>query len=76
MAIEEEKIGIETFNDANFGYWNVQIEDILYGKDLYQHLLGEQLDNMYDSKWALLDRKALSVIRSSLSKLVAPNIVE
>jgi hypothetical protein len=31
---------------------------------------------VYDSKWALLDRKALAVIRLSLSKLVAHNIVK
>jgi hypothetical protein len=41
----------------------MHIEDILYGKDIYQLLLGGQLDDMYDSEWALLDRKALAVIR-------------
>jgi hypothetical protein len=54
----------------------VQIEDILYGKDLHQLLLGEQFDDMYDNEWALLDRKALAVIRLSLSKSVAHNFVK
>jgi hypothetical protein len=54
----------------------MQIEDILYGKDLHQPLLGEQPDDMYDSEWALLDRKALAVIRLSLSKSVAHNVVK
>jgi hypothetical protein len=54
----------------------VQIEDILYGKDLHQPLLGEQPDNMYDSEWALLDRKALAVIKLSLSKSVTHNVVK
>jgi hypothetical protein len=47
-----------------------------YGNDLYQHLLGEQLDNMYDSEWALLDRKALAIIRLSMSRSVVHNVVK
>jgi len=31
---------------------------------------------MYDSKWALLDRKALVVIRLSLSRSIAHNVVK
>jgi len=76
MAVEEAKIGIEKLNGTDFGYWKIQIEDILYGKDLYQPLLGEQPDNMYDSEWALLDRKALAVIRLSLSRSIAHNVVK
>jgi hypothetical protein len=76
MAREEGKIGIEKFNGTDFAYWKMQIEDILYGKDLHQPLLGEQPDDMYDSEWALLDRKALAVIRLSLSKSVAHNVVK
>jgi hypothetical protein len=76
MAGEEAKIGIEKFNGTDFWYWKMQIEDILYGKDLYQPLLGEQPDNMYDSEWALLDRKALAVIRLSLSRSIAHNVVK
>jgi hypothetical protein len=48
MAVEEVKIGIEKFNGTNFGYWKMQIEDILYGNELYQPLLGEQPNDMYD----------------------------
>jgi hypothetical protein len=40
MAIEEAKIGIEKLNSTDFGYLKIQIEDILYGKDLYQSLIG------------------------------------
>jgi hypothetical protein len=54
----------------------MQIEDILYGKELHQPLLGEQPDDMDDSEWALLDRKALVVIRLSLSKSVTHNVVK
>jgi hypothetical protein len=75
MAIEG-RIVIEKFNGTYFGYSKVQIEDILYGKDLHQPLLGEQPDDMYDNEWALLDRKALAVIRLSLSKSMAHNVVK
>jgi hypothetical protein len=50
MAREEGKIGIEKFDGTDFAYWKMQIEDILYGKDLHQPLLGEQPDDMYDSE--------------------------
>jgi hypothetical protein len=40
MTVEIVNIGIEKFNGTNFGYWKMQIEDIFYGKDLYQPLLG------------------------------------
>jgi hypothetical protein len=50
MIVEEEKIGIEKFNGTNFAYWEMQIEDILYGKDLHQPLLGKQPDDIYDSE--------------------------
>jgi hypothetical protein len=76
MTREEGKIGIEKFNDTDFGYWKVQIEDILNGKELHQPLLGEKLDDMYDHNWALLDRKALTIIRLSFSKSVTHNVVK
>jgi hypothetical protein len=41
MAGEEAKIGIEKLIGIDFGYWKMQIEDIFYGKDLYQALLGK-----------------------------------
>jgi hypothetical protein len=76
MAGEEGKIGIEKFNGTDFGYWKVHIEDILYGKDLHQPLLEELPNDMFDNKWTLLDCKALTVIRLSLSKSVAHNVVK
>jgi hypothetical protein len=76
MIRKEGKIGIEKFDSTNFEYWKVQIEYILYGKDLHQPLLGKQLNNMCDNEWALLDRKALAVIKFSLSKSVTHNVVK
>jgi hypothetical protein len=76
MVVEEAKTGIEKFNGTDFGYWKMQIEDILYGNDFYQPVLGEQPDDMDDSEWALLDHKALTVIRLSLSRSVGHNVVK
>ena len=77
MVGEEGKaIGIEKFDGTDFAYWKMQIEDILYRKELHQPLLGEQPDDMNDSEWALLDRKALAFVRLSLSKSVAHNIIK
>jgi hypothetical protein len=77
MAEEEGKaIGIKKFDGTYFVYWKMQIEDILYRKELHQSLLGEQFDDMDDSEWALLDRKALAFVRLSLSKPVAHNVAK
>ena len=77
MVREEGKaIRIEKFDGTDFAYWKMQIEDILYGKELHKPLLGEQLDDMDNSEWALLDRKALTVVRLSLSKSVVHNVVK
>jgi hypothetical protein len=76
LGEEGKAIGIEKLDGIDFAYWNMLIEDIIYGKELHQSLLGEQLDDMNDSKWALLNRKVLVIIRLLLSKLVAHNVVK
>ncbi|KAK3010705.1 hypothetical protein RJ639_012187 [Escallonia herrerae] len=38
----------------------MQVEDYLYQKDLYLLLVGEKLEAMNASEWAILDRKALA----------------
>jgi hypothetical protein len=77
MAGEVGKaIEIEKFDGTNFAYWKMQIEDILYVKELHQPLLGEQSNDMDDSEWALLDRKALAFVKLSLSKSVTHNVVK
>ena len=49
----------------------MQIEDYLY-----LLLLGEKLAIMKDDEWTLLDRQVLGVIRLTLSRSVAYNIVK
>ncbi|CAM9000198.1 unnamed protein product [Rhodiola kirilowii] len=53
----------------------MQIEDYLYGKDLHQPL-DEKSKDMKDEEWKLLDRKAMSAVRLSLSREVAHHTVK
>ena len=76
MAADEGKVKIEKFDGADFGFWKMQIEDYLYQKKLYQPLLGKKPDNIMEDDWNLLDRQALGVIRLTLSRNVAFNIVK
>ncbi|AES87886.1 hypothetical protein MTR_4g036430 [Medicago truncatula] len=38
IAADEGKVKIEKFDDGNFGFWKMQIEDYLYQKKLHQPL--------------------------------------
>ena len=77
MAKEEGKASrIEKFDETDFGYWRMQIEDYLYGKKLHLPLLGTKLETIKDEGWNLLDRQVLGVIRLTLSKSVAHNTVK
>lgn len=75
MALEEGKVKIEKFDGRDFSFWKMQIEDYLYQKKLYQPLSGVKPDDMKQEEWNLLDRQALGVIRLTLAKNVAFNIV-
>ena len=77
MAEEVGKAsGIEKFNGTDFGFWRMQIEDYLYGKKLHLLLLGEKPATMKDEEWALLDRQVLGVIRLTMSRSIAHNVVK
>ena len=77
MAEEAGKAsGIEKFDGINFGFWRMQIEDYLYGKKLHLPLFGEKPATMKDEKWALFDRQVLGVIRLTLSRSIAHNVVK
>ena len=77
MAREEGKAsGIEKFDGIDFGYWRMQIEDYIYGKKLHLPLLGTKPETMKDEDWNLLDRQVLEVIRLTLSRSVAHNVVK
>ncbi|CAA0823961.1 Unknown protein [Striga hermonthica] len=69
----EGKIQVERFNGSDFGFWRMQMEAYLYGKDLYAPL-GEKLEKMSDDEWKVLDRKSMSAIILSLSRNVAYHV--
>ena len=66
--------GIEKFDGTDFAYWRMQIEDYLYGRKLHLPLLGTKYESMKAE--ALLDRQVLGVIRLTLSRFVAHNVVK
>ena len=53
-----------------------KFDDYLYGRKLHLPLLGEKPKAMKAEEWALLDRQVLRVIRLTLSRSVAHNIVK
>nr|CAN80991.1 hypothetical protein VITISV_021529 [Vitis vinifera] len=77
MAEEAGKAsGIEKFDGTDFAYWRMQIEDYLYGRKLHLPFLGTKPESMKAEKWALLDKQVLGVIRLTLSRFVAHNVVK
>ena len=77
MAEEAGKAsGIEKFDSTDFGFWRMQIEDYLCGKKLHLPLLREKPATMKDEEWALFDRQVLGVIRITLSRFIAHNVVK
>ncbi|VFQ87379.1 unnamed protein product [Cuscuta campestris] len=76
MMSEDGKIRIEKFDGQDFGWWKMQVEDLLCQKHLPPCLTGQKHEKMKDEEWADLDRKALAVIRCTLTKSVAFNIMK
>ncbi|RVW19901.1 Retrovirus-related Pol polyprotein from transposon TNT 1-94 [Vitis vinifera] len=77
MAEEAGKAsGIEKFDGTDFAYWRMQIEDYLYGRKLHLPLLGTKPESMKAEEWVLLDRHVLGVIRLTLSRSIAHNVVK
>ena len=68
--------GIEKIDGTNFGFWRMQIKDYLYEKKLHLPLLGEKPATMKDDEWTFLDRQVLGVIRLTLLRSVAHNVVK
>ena len=77
MSKKEGKVSrIEKFDGTDFGFWRMQIKDYIYGEKLHLPLLGEKLATMKDKEWAFLDKQVLEVIRLTLSRSVAHNVVK
>ncbi|KAL2231966.1 UNVERIFIED_CONTAM: Retrovirus-related Pol polyprotein from transposon TNT 1-94 [Sesamum indicum] len=69
----EGKFPVERFNGSDFGFWRMQMEAYLYGKDLYEPL-AEKSEKKSDEEWKVLDRKVMSAIILSLSRNVAYHV--
>ncbi|PHT33644.1 hypothetical protein CQW23_25444 [Capsicum baccatum] len=76
LEMERLKFGIEKFDGSNFGFWKMQIEDYLYQKDLHKLLTRVNSESMKGEDWKLKDRQALGLIRLTLLRNVAFNIVK
>ena len=76
LKMDSLKLGIEKFNGSDFNFWKMQIEDYLYQKDLHEPLTGVKPESMTEEKLKLKDREALGLIRLTLSRNVAFNIVK
>ena len=77
MAKEEDKAsGIEKFDRIDFGYWKMQIEDYLYWKKFHPPLLEKKPETIKDEDWNLLDRQVLGVIRLTLPRSFAHNVIK
>ncbi|KAB5561215.1 hypothetical protein DKX38_006172 [Salix brachista] len=68
--------GIEKIDGRDFGYWKMQIEDYLYEKKLHLPLLGQKPEAMKDEEWISLDRQVLGLIRLTLTRKVAHNVIK
>jgi len=62
MAIEEVKVRIDIFDEKDFSFWKMQIEDYLYQMKLHLPLSEDKPETMKQADWDLLDRRAMSVI--------------
>ena len=64
------KVQVDRFDGSDFGFWRLQIEGYLAGKDL-DDALGEKPTGMKDEDWKRINKKALGLINLSLSRNVA-----
>ena len=71
MSTEKDTNKVDKFDGSNFGFWKMQIEDLLYQKDLYLPLKGTRPSEMKKDDWEVLDRKALCTVRLTLAKSIA-----
>ena len=52
-------------NSSNYSIWKPRIEDLLFVRDLYDPIEGDDRrpDGKTDEEWSKLNRKAMAVIR-------------
>ncbi|KAI4374097.1 hypothetical protein MLD38_012135 [Melastoma candidum] len=74
--MEDGKANIRCFDGKHFGYWKLQITDMLYAKELEDAMLKEKPEEIDEKTWKKLDRRALGLIRNTISMDVASHVAE
>lgn len=70
--MSDEKTQIDKFDGQDYGFWRLQIEDIIYAKELDIVLKGKP-DSLTEEEFVRLDRRAMSIVRLTLIRDVAFN---
>jgi len=72
---KDDRFRVEKFNNQNYQLWKMHMEDYLYQKDLYQPFSGKTKKpmSMTDTKWDIIEIKALGTVRLCLAALIALN---
>jgi hypothetical protein len=60
--MEDGKVNIRCFYGKHFGYWKLQITDMLYAKELEDALLEAKPAATDEKVWKKLDRRALGLV--------------
>ncbi|CAO2822682.1 unnamed protein product [Amaranthus hypochondriacus] len=67
--------GMIYLDSTNYAVWKTKMEDILYVKDLYEPILNESMPTGQDeSRWKILNRKAVGTIRQFVDVSVLQHI--
>lgn len=67
---------VRCFDVKHFGYWKIQVVDLLHGKELEDAMLEKKPDSMDEKAWKKLDRHALGIIRNTVSINVSSHVVD
>jgi len=65
-----------TLNGSNYNIWKAKMEDLLYVKNFYKPVFGdEKPSNISDEEWNLLHRQVCGYIRMWVDDNVLNNII-
>ncbi|KAL4567389.1 hypothetical protein LXL04_022972 [Taraxacum kok-saghyz] len=71
---KDGRVMIDKFNGNDFGFWRLQIEDVLYQKKLHEPLTKIKPEDMKEDDWLLLDRQALGVVSHFIVPKLGPDM--
>ncbi|KAK9724924.1 hypothetical protein RND81_05G109200 [Saponaria officinalis] len=73
--MEGSKVMFDKFDGKDFAFRKMQITDYLYSKNMHLPLEGSKPDFMEKAEWKKLDRQTLGVVRLTLARNVAFNVM-